>query len=136
MICKILKLVNGDTIIGNITEETRLYIDIHRPIQVALIQKTPGVYGIGLHKWDSISRDDLPSRIFKQSIISVSDPAEDFLKSYTDIYRSYDKQDEESSLDWEDDDKKEVIADIEESLEEILKAFERVGASNTNHTLH
>ena len=39
MLCKVLKLTNGDTLIGNVVEESRGYIEVHRPMRVVLVPR-------------------------------------------------------------------------------------------------
>jgi len=75
MLCKVLKLTNGDTLIGNIVEESRSYIEVHRPMKVNIVLKNADddTFSLSMMKWDLLTNFDLPSRIFKQSIVSVSE---------------------------------------------------------------
>jgi len=126
MICKIIKLSTGDIIIGNITEESRSYIDIHRPIRIILAPKGPSSMGVMMVKWDPISDFEIPSRIMKHGIIAVSEPDDDFKKSYIDFYEKH-----------EQGDMKQQTDDFEPNLEKIEELMTKLGITpNTSYTLH
>lgn len=124
MICKIIKLLNGDTILGNITEETKSYIDVHRPIKIFVAPKGSNSLGIMMTKWDFISDYNIPARVFKHSIVSVSEPGEGFKESYIELYNQLDKEPED------EDDSEESLRN---EFEEMKKMFE---ASNTTIRYH
>ncbi len=132
MLCKVLKLNSGETLIGNITEEARGYIDIHRPLRVVLHATSNGNMAVALIKWDPVADFDLPSRIFKQSIVSVSEPSDEFKDNYIELYTKYDKKDFEVEDDKDDkeDDTSKNLSKIEEIIREMMTQ------SNTKHTLH
>lgn len=123
MICKLIKLVTGESIIGNITEETKVYIDIHRPIKVFVAPKGQDALGIMMTKWDYISNYDVPARVFKHSIVSVSEPHEGFKESYLEMYNQLDKDPEE-------EDAEESISN---EFNEMKKQFD---SSNTTIRYH
>jgi hypothetical protein len=131
MLCKVLKLSSGETVIGNITEESRGYVEVHRPLKVVLHPTSSGNMAVALMKWDPVADFNLPSRIFKQSIVSVSEPSEEFKDNYIEIYDKYSKKDFEVEVsEKEEDDTSENLTKIEEMLKEMMMQ------SNTKHTLH
>jgi hypothetical protein len=129
MLCKVLKLNSGETLIGNITEEARGYIDIHRPLRVVLHATSNGNMAVALIKWDPVADFDLPSRIFKQSIVSVSEPSDEFKDNYIELYTKYNKKDYEVE-DIKEDDTSKNLSKIEEIIKDMMTQ------SNTKHTLH
>jgi hypothetical protein len=130
MLCKVLKLSSGETVIGNITEESRGYVEVHRPLKVVLHPTPTGNMAVALMKWDPVADFDLPSRIFKQSIVSVSEPSDEFKENYIEIYDKYSKKDFEVEVPEKEDDTSENLSKIEEMLKEMMQS------SNTKHTLH
>jgi MinD-like ATPase involved in chromosome partitioning or flagellar assembly len=131
MLCKVLKLNSGETVIGNITEESRGYVEVHRPLKVVIHATPSGSMAVALMKWDPIADFNLPSRIFKQSIVSVSEPSEEFRDNYLEVYNKYDSKDFEEEEDHkEEDDTSENLSKIEEMLKDMMQS------SNTKHTLH
>jgi len=130
MLCKVLKLNNGETIIGNIIEESRGYVEIHRPLRIIIHPTQTGDMSVALIKWDPIADFESPSRIFKHSIVSVSEPSEEFKENYIEIYDKYSKKDFEVEVPEKEDDTSENLSKIEEMLKEMIQS------SNTKHTLH
>jgi hypothetical protein len=65
MLCKVLKLTNGDTLIGNVVEESRGYIEVHRPMRVVLVPRMSDdhMFSLSMMKWDPLTNFDLPSRM-------------------------------------------------------------------------
>lgn len=132
MLCKVLKLNTGETVMGNITEETRSYIDVHRPLRIVVVPKSNGAYAIALTRWEPVSNFEYPIRLFKQAIVSVSEPHDEFRDNYVEIYNQYDSKDiveAVSSPDQKEDDTSENLTKIEEMLKTMME-------SNTRHTLH
>jgi hypothetical protein len=132
MLCKVLKLNTGETVMGNITEETRSYIDVHRPLRIVVVPKNNGAYAIALTRWEPISNFEYPIRLFKQAIVSVSEPHDEFRDNYVEIYNQYEsKEIIEQAVSTEDkeDDTSENLTKIEEMLKAMME-------SNTTHTLH
>lgn len=100
MICKILKLTSGDTVIGNIVEESKGFIEIHRPMRVVIIPKPleENVFHMSMMKWDPLINFTIPSRIFKQSIVSVSEATNDVLEVYTELYNQFEAGEHEENI--------------------------------------
>jgi hypothetical protein len=100
MLCKILKLTSGDTVIGNIVEESKGFIEIHRPMRVVIIPKPleENVFHMSMMKWDPLINFTIPSRIFKQSIVSVSEATDDVLEVYTELYNQFEAGEHEENI--------------------------------------
>lgn len=129
MFCKILKLSTGETIAGNIVEETSLYVDIMRPVKIIIVPKEKNSMTVMFTKWDHIVEYSLPMRVYKTAIVSVGEPPQDFKDSYIDIYNEFDEP-RKTELSFDDDED-----DLSNELEEIVKKLSAV--SNTeNKTYH
>ena len=130
MLCKVLKLTNGDTLIGNVVEESRSYIEVHRPMRVVLVPRVSDEHSFSLSmmKWDPLTNFDLPSRIFKQSIVSVSEATSEIIRVYGEAYKEFESN-EEDEIEIQPDDR------MSEIKEEIDKKREAMASSN-NHILH
>ena len=130
MLCKVLKLTNGDTLIGNVVEESRSYIEVHRPMRVVLVPRVSDEHSFSLSmmKWDPLTNFDLPSRIFKQSIVSVSEATSEIIRVYGEAYREFESN-EEDEIEIQPDDR------MSEIKEEIDKKRSTMTSSN-NHILH
>jgi len=136
MICKILKLASGDTVIGNIVEESRSYIEIHRPMRVVIIPRAleENTFHMSMMKWDPLMNFTLNSRIFKQSIVSVSEATDDVLQVYTELYNQFDAGEHEENIimgnrNGESDDE-------EKATEEIRGMKTLTNVSANTHTIH
>jgi hypothetical protein len=110
MFCKILKLTNGDTVIGNIVEETKGYVEVHRPMRiiVAPAKLQPNSYSLSMMKWDPLLDYISPVRIFKQTIIAVADASTEVSRVYIELYDQIDQIDDVDLTDEEDEDEKTV----------------------------
>ena len=130
MLCKVLKLTNGDTLIGNVVEESRGYIEVHRPMRVVL---TPRIsdnhnFSLSMMKWDPLTNFDLPSRIFKQSIVSVSEATSEIIRVYGEAYKEFESN-EEDEIEIQPDDR---MSEIKEEIEKMRSTM----TSSNNHILH
>ena len=130
MLCKVLKLTNGDTLIGNVVEESRGYIEVHRPMRVVLVPRVSDnhSFSLSMMKWDPLTNFDLPSRIFKQSIVSVSEATSEIIRVYGEAYKEFESS-EEDEIEIQPDDR------MSEIKEEIVKMRATMTSSN-NHILH
>ena len=130
MLCKVLKLTNGDTLIGNVVEESRGYIEVHRPMRVVLVPRVSDrhSFSLSMMKWDPLTNFDLPSRIFKQSIVSVSEATSEIVRVYGEAYKEFESS-EEDEIEIQPDDR------MSEIKEEIVKMRATMTSSN-NHILH
>ena len=130
MLCKVLKLTNGDTLIGNVVEESRGYIEVHRPMRVVLVPKTADdhSFSLSMMKWDPLTNFDLPSRIFKQSIVSVSEATSEIIRVYGEAYKEFESS-EEDEIEIQPDDR---MSEIKEEIDRLRSTL----TSSNNHILH
>ena len=130
MLCKVLKLTNGDTLIGNVVEESRGYIEVHRPMRVVLVPRVSDEHSFSLSmmKWDPLTNFDLPSRIFKQSIVSVSEATSEIIRIYGEAYKEFDSS-EEDEIEIQADDR---MSEIKEEIDKMRSTM----TSSNNHILH
>ena len=130
MLCKVLKLTNGDTLIGNVVEESRGYIEVHRPMRVVLVPRISDdhTFSLSMMKWDPLTNFDLPSRIFKQSIVSVSEATSEIVRVYGEAYREFESS-EEDEIEIQPDDR---MSEIKEEIDKMRSTM----TSSNNHILH
>ena len=130
MLCKVLKLTNGDTLIGNVVEESRGYIEVHRPMRVILVPRISDEHSFSLSmmKWDPLTNFDLPSRIFKQSIVSVSEATSEIIRVYGEAYKEFESS-EEDEIEIQPDDR---MSEIKEEIDKMRTTM----TSSNNHILH
>ena len=130
MLCKVLKLTNGDTLIGNVVEESRGYIEVHRPMRVVLVPRVSDSHSFSLSmmKWDPLTNFDLPSRIFKQSIVSVSEATSEIVRVYGEAYKEFESR-EEDEIEIQPDDR---MSEIKEEIDKMRSTM----TSSNNHILH
>ena len=137
MICKILKLTSGDTVIGNIVEESKGFVEIHRPMRVVIIPKPleENVFHMSMMKWDPLINFTIPSRIFKQSIVSVSEATNDVLEVYTELYNQFEAGEHEENIVVQNNNTEEFDTE-EKVIDEIerMKALAIVSANT--QTIH
>jgi hypothetical protein len=130
MLCKVLKLTNGDTLIGNVVEESRGFIEVHRPMRVVLVPKTADdhTFSLSMMKWDPLTNFDLPSRIFKQSIVSVSEATSEIMRVYGEAYKEFESSGEDE-IEIQPDDR---MSEIKEEIDRLRSTL----TSSNNHILH
>ena len=132
MFCKIFKLSSGDTVIGNVVEESENYIEVHRPMRVVLVSRISDDYAFNLSmmKWDPLMNFTLPSRIFKHSIVSVSEATDDVLKVYAGLYNQFEVGEHEENTVMQNNINEEFDS------EEIkgIRSLDSVSANT--HTIH
>ena len=130
MLCKVLKLTNGDTLIGNVVEESRGYIEVHRPMRVILVPRISDnhSFSLSMMKWDPLTNFDLPSRIFKQSIVSVSEATSEIIRVYGEAYKEFESS-EVDEIEIQPDDR---MSEIKEEIDKMRSTM----TSSNNHILH
>jgi hypothetical protein len=120
MICKLIKMANGETILGNVSQESRGYVEVDFPMKVIITQRSADAndtsFRMTLTKWDPLMNYSLPLRLFKHGIAAVAEPTAAIISSYQELYEEH-----ISSLNDEED---EYETTREESSEE--KAFNKV----------
>ena len=136
MLCKILKLASGDTVIGNVVEESKGYIEVHRPMRVVIVPRAleENTFHMSMMKWDPLMNFTFPSRIFKQSIVSVSEATDDVLEVYTELYNQFDAGEHEENIVMQN--RNEESDSEEKTPEEIKKVKELSNVSANTHTIH
>ena len=134
MLCKVLKLTNGDTLIGNVVEESRSYIEVHRPMKVVLAPRISDnhMFSLSMMKWDPLMNFSIPARIFKQSIVSVSEATTEIVRVYGEAYNEFDS-DNEPDIEIDDESQSEDrMSEIKEEIDRMRIAM----TSSNNHILH
>lgn len=136
MICKILKLASGDTVIGNVVEESRGYIEVHRPMRVVIVPRAleENTFHMSMMKWDPLMNFSLNSRIFKQSIVSVSEATDDVLEVYTELYNQFETGEHEENIVMRN--RNEESDSEEEAIEETKRMKTLTNVSANTHTIH
>ena len=136
MLCKILKLSSGDTVIGNVVEESRGYIEVHRPMRVVIIPRAleENTFHMSMMKWDPLMNFSLNSRIFKQSIVSVSEATDDVLEVYTELYNQFETGEHEENIVMRN--RNEESDSEEETVEETKRIKTSTNVSANTHTIH
>lgn len=85
LIRKILKLSNGETIIGNVVRETTSYIEIEDPLKLLMYVTNSSRMSISIMKWDITFDTSQPIRIYKTSLVACADPTPEILQNYNEI---------------------------------------------------
>lgn len=85
LIKKVLKLSNGETIIGNVVRETVSYIEIENPLKFMTYMTNSGRMSISIMKWDPTFDTSTGVRIYKTSLVACADPSPDILQNYNEI---------------------------------------------------
>jgi hypothetical protein len=83
--CKILKLTNGETIIGVVSKETISYIEVTMPYKLDTINLSNGRSHLVAKEWDTTINFDIPVRVFKTAIVAVAEPNEIIMKSFSNL---------------------------------------------------
>jgi len=121
-ICKVLKLSNGETIIGNITKETNSYIDVNRPLKILIMVRPDfSTINMSVMKWDPTFDYATPIRVYKNSIVACAEPNEMMMKNYNEVLDQATKPEEEHQED-------EVV-----ESSELMQEFLRRIKPNTMH---
>jgi membrane-bound lytic murein transglycosylase MltF len=120
-ICKVIKLSNGETIIGNITKETVSYIDVNMPLKI-LIMVRPDLsqMNMSVMKWDPTFDYALPIRVYKNSIVACAEPNEMMIKNYNEVLEQATKPEEEQG---------DEITEVNDMMQELLRRIK----PNTMH---
>jgi hypothetical protein len=139
MLCKILKLTSGDTVIGNVVEESRGYIEVHRPMRVVIVPKVleENTFHMSMMKWDPLINFTLNSRIFKQSIVSVSEATDDVLEVYTELYNQFEAGEHEENIVMQNRNQESEEFDTEEKVEKEIERMKGLAIVSANtQTIH
>jgi hypothetical protein len=114
-ICKVLKLSNGETIIGNISKETPSYIDVETPLKIiVLVNPQESKMSMSVLKWDPSFNYKYPIRVYKTSIVCCAEPTELMIKNYGELITEPSAKEE-----IEEDE----ITELNDIMSEILKSI-------------
>lgn len=83
--CRILKLTNGETIIGIVSKETTSYVEVSMPYKLDVINMQNGRSHLAAREWDTAINVDIPVRVFKTAIVAVAEPNEVIMKSFSNL---------------------------------------------------
>ena len=112
-ICKVLKLSNGETIIGNITKETVSYIDVNRPLKILImVRQDMSAINMSVMRWDPTFDYTLPIRVYKNSIVACAEPNELMVRNYNEVLDQADKPEEDQS---------DETTEVGDMMQEILR---------------
>ncbi len=111
-ICKVLKLSNGETIIGNITKETVSYIDVNKPLKIMImVRQDMSAMNMSVMKWDPTFDYGVPIRVYKNSIVACAEPSKMMMKSYNEVLDQGNNPEEEEN----------EIMESSDLMQELLK---------------
>jgi glutathionyl-hydroquinone reductase len=83
---------------------------------------------LSMMKWDPLTNFDLPSRIFKQSIVSVSEATSEIIRVYGEAYKEFESSGEDE-IEIQPDDR---MSEIKEEIDRLRSTL----TSSNNHILH
>jgi hypothetical protein len=83
--CKVLKLTNGETIIGVVSKETSTYVEVTMPYKLSTVNLNTGRSHLVAQEWDTSMNSDIPVRVFKTAIVAVAEPNEVIMKSFANL---------------------------------------------------
>ena len=83
--CKVLKLTNGETIIGVVSKETFSYVEVTMPYKLTTVSLSNGRSHLVAQEWDTSINVDTPVRVFKTAIVAVAEPNEIIMKSFANL---------------------------------------------------
>ena len=83
--CRVLKLTNGETIVGVVTKETASYVEVTMPYKLAVVNLGNGRSHLVAQEWDTSINVDIPVRVFKTAIVAVAEPNEIIMKSFAKL---------------------------------------------------
>lgn len=115
-VTKIIRTASGDTLITRIINETISYIEIMYPFQIWNEIEGREKLNIQVLKWDYASDFKQPFRMYKTSIIAISDPTEDMKQSYENVINSERIDDYIGDTKLDEPDTKEYLMEVLENL--------------------
>jgi hypothetical protein len=116
-IYKVFKLSNGETIIASIVKETPSYVEIDKPFKLIGMVNSEGSLNLGIYKWDYTIDYSYSTRLFKNSIVAVSEPTKNMTHTYigmistSDIFKDYIPEEDDED-DENEDRKEELLTDL------------------------
>jgi hypothetical protein len=112
----ILKLSNGETVIGNVSKETPSYVELTNPFRIMMIPN--GMHmSLTILRWDMTIDFDYPVRVFKSTIVACGKPNETMMMNYNEVVSNgFDSNESEEEESTEKD-----LETIEEKINELVK---------------
>jgi len=111
----ILKLSNGETVIGNVSKETPSYVELTNPFRIMMIPN--GMHmSLTILRWDMTIDFDYPVRVFKNTIVACGKPNETMMLNYNEVVSNgFDTSEPEEESTEKD------LETIEEKIGELVK---------------
>ena len=110
----ILKLTNGETVVGTVAKETQGYIELTNPFRLLMIPNGRTM-GLTIIRWDMTIDFDYPVRVFKNTIVACGKPNDIMLSTYNEVVsHGFDTSEEESSAESD-------LQEIEDKIGELVK---------------
>lgn len=117
-VCKVLKLSNGETIIGNISKETASYIDVEMPLKILImVHPQENRMNMSVLKWDPSFDYKYPIRVYKTSIVACAEPTKLMLENYGELIV------EKESMQKDDEVPEDEITELNDMMTELLKVI-------------
>jgi hypothetical protein len=112
----ILKLSNGETVIGDVTKETPNYVELSNPFRIMMIPN--GMHmSLTILRWDMTIDFDYPVRVFKSTIVACGKPNETMMMNYNEVVSNgFDSNESEEEESTEKD-----LETIEDKINELVK---------------
>lgn len=115
----IMKLTNGETIIGNVSKETQGYVEVSLPFKLITFFNQRGNMNLSIIKWDFTIDFDYPVRIFKPTIVACGKPNDQMIQSYRELIENgFDTNGESEE---EETTTEQDLESIEEKIAEVMK---------------
>jgi hypothetical protein len=111
----ILKLSNGETVIGNVSKETPSYVELTNPFRIMMIPN--GMHmSLTILRWDMTIDFDYPVRVFKNTIVACGKPNETMMMNYNEVVSNgFDTSEPE------EESTEKNLETIEEKIGELVK---------------
>jgi len=112
----ILKLSNGETVIGTVVKETQGYVELTNPFRIMMIPN--GMHmSLTILRWDMTIDFDYPVRVFKNTIVACGKPNETMMMNYNEVVSNgFDTSESE-----EEESTEKNLETIEEKIGELVK---------------
>lgn len=109
----VLKLANGETVVGTVAKESQGYIELSNPFRLVMIPNG-STMSLTILRWDMTIDFDYPVRVFKSTIVACGKPNDHMLTTYTEVvthgFDTNETEDEVESSDQEAEDRlKEMV---------------------------
>ena len=113
----ILKLSNGETVIGTVSKETQGYVELVYPFKLLSLFNPSGNMNLSIMKWDMTIDFDFPVRVFKATIVACGKPNDKIVEYYREVLeKGFDASEETEESSLEND-----MEQIEARLKELMK---------------